>query len=245
MSYRPSPKYASKSPGLGSAWSACDRCGFQWNQRNLQWQYNFQGGSTPQNLRFLHCPLCIDPLGYQQKLIVVPADPSPLFNTRPEPYVVDETNWMTTQSGDIIDTQSGLNFVTSIPDPNQNADTAILSVVMRYPSGSVASAYLDIFNGSPASGGVSVLSAITGSSVRSNVGPALSITAQNVAENTDVLTVSSSAVSITNAGFAALYSAASGGSLLAYGPMSVSAPSIVKGAVVQFNALGLSVNLAP
>lgn len=186
----------------------------------------------------------MDALGYQQKLIILPPYPSPIFNTRPENYIVDESNWLTTQSGVTIDTEAGSKITTNIPNPSDNANTAVLTAVLSYHLGSVVVAYLDLFNGSPSAGGVSVLANVTGSSVRPNIASQLQITSKNVAVNPDVLTVTASAVSITNVGFVAIYNAASGGTLLVSGPVSASKPSIIAGAVVQFNALGLSINRA-
>ena len=243
MSYRPSPKYASKSPGSG-AWGTCDVCGFIWNLPSMTFQYEYRGGSTPVDTHVLKCPRCIDMINPQFRLLILPPDPPSLKNVRPENYAVDESNWLTTQDGSVISTQTGDLFVTSIPDPNQNANTAVLSASLSYHLGSVAVAYLDFFNGSPTATGVSVLSDITGSSVRTNVASSLSVNSSNVAVNTDVLTVTSSASNITNVGFVAIYSASSGGSLLTFGPVSATAPSIIKGAAVQFNALGLAINLA-
>ncbi len=95
----------------------------------MQFQYDFVGGPTPQNLGILVCPTCLDDLNYQNMLFILPPDPAPTFNTRPEPYAVDETDWLTTQSGDIIDTQDGAQFITQIPNPADTpvagADTAV------------------------------------------------------------------------------------------------------------------------
>jgi len=51
------------------------------------------------------------------------------MNTYPEPYAVDETNWLTTESGSIIDTQLGEDLITSVPNPAsptvQGEDTVV------------------------------------------------------------------------------------------------------------------------
>lgn len=120
MTFRPHPKYASTNARSGP-WSTCDVCGFIYNLSKLNWQFDYLGGSTPQNTHVLTCPRCMDGLQAQRKLLILPPDPRPIMNTRPENYVVDETNWMTTESGDIIDTQSGSDFITSIPNPSDTA----------------------------------------------------------------------------------------------------------------------------
>jgi hypothetical protein len=107
--------------------------------------------------------------------------------------------------------------------------------------GSVAVAYLDLFDGDPASGGRSVLSAITGSATRTNIASSLT-TVLGVAKNPDVIVVSTASESQTNVSWVGLYSAATAGTLLMRGPCSAS-PTIALGNPVQFPALGLQINL--
>lgn len=106
MTHRPHPKYASNDASRGP-WSVCSDCGFNWSLSDLQFQYDFRGGSVPVNTGWLRCPRCITPLTYQKKLIIIPPDPAPIMNTRPEPYYIDETDFRTTQDGDTRDTQDG------------------------------------------------------------------------------------------------------------------------------------------
>lgn len=117
MSYRPSPKYASKDSRLG-AWTTCDRCGFISNQSDMQFQYDFLGGSTPQSTGYLVCPRCLDDLRWQNMLLIIPPDPPPIYNTRPETYTVDETTWLTTEDSEIISTEDGSEFIAQIPNPD-------------------------------------------------------------------------------------------------------------------------------
>ncbi len=46
-------------------------------------------------------------------------DPDPAYNARPEPYVVDETNWLTTEDGDTIETEDGENIISSPPESEE------------------------------------------------------------------------------------------------------------------------------
>lgn len=110
MSYRPKPKYASKTPGLGSTWVTCDQCGFQDNMQNMQFQYDFLGGSSPKSTGFLKCPRCLDPLTFQRQLIVIPPDPPMVFNTRPEVYAVDEAGPIQTSEAVVL-MNSAINAV--------------------------------------------------------------------------------------------------------------------------------------
>ncbi len=53
----------------------------------------------------------------QLRTLILPADPAPLFNARPENYVVDETDWLSTgvrpdNPNDILETQDGELIVT-------------------------------------------------------------------------------------------------------------------------------------
>lgn len=115
----------------GSAPSAiCDRCGFLYNLDDLVFQYDFQGGSTPQKLNILVCTrTCLDALNYNNMLLILPPDPPPTFNARPEFFDVDETSWLTTQDEDIIDTQDGENLITSLPNPASTAVVGENSIV--------------------------------------------------------------------------------------------------------------------
>ena len=120
MTYRPHPKYASNDPRQGP-WTSCDQCGLIWSQSSMRWETEYRGGNTPVRTGFLVCPRCVDPPSEQHKLQILPPDPPSFMNTRPENYVVDETNWMTTEDGDIIDTQDGKDFITNLPNPSSTA----------------------------------------------------------------------------------------------------------------------------
>lgn len=246
MTHRPHPKYASNDARRGP-WANCSDCGFNWSLSDLQFQYDFQGGSVPTNTGWLRCPRCITPLTYQRKLIIIPPDPPPIFNTRPEPYYVDQTDWLTSGSdydGDIITTgvtsDSGAALIKSQPNPADNADTSVLAASLAYV-GTLSVAYLDLFNGDPLAGGSSILLSLTGSATRSNVFSSLEANAANVLLNPAVLTVVSAAATTSNVTHIGIYSAASGGTLLTSGPVSASYPTIVLGAAVQFDALTLQI----
>lgn len=207
----------------------------------MQFQYDFLGGSVPQNLGLLVCPRCVDPLTWQQKLLILPPDPAPIFNTRPEPYTVDETNWLTTEDGDILTTESGSEFITQIPNPATAADTSYLVCEILSPGGSVAVCYLDLFDGDPASGGGSVLSAITGSATRTNVAADLTTTL-GIAQNLATLVIAAASAGVASVTHVGIYDAATAGTLLMSGALSAS-PTIAEGNPVEFAALALSINL--
>jgi len=109
------------------AFGICDRCGALYNLRDLQYQY-IVNGLTTLNTRLRVCEECTDNLNYQFQNIPLPADPVPTRNARPEPYLLDEVDYLTTDEYVPIGTQDGqpltpdqasVNFFDSPPDPNR------------------------------------------------------------------------------------------------------------------------------
>lgn len=209
----------------------------------MQFQYDFLGGSVPQNLGILVCDSgCLDDLSWQQKLLILPPDPPPFFNTRPEPYVVDETNWLTTQDDEIITTQSGELITPTVPNPADAADISYLTATISAPGGSVAVAYLDLYDGDPATTGRSVLVDVTGSSTRTNIASSLTTTA-SIAQNLSDLEVAASSAGVVSITHIAIFDEATGGTLQMSGPVSVS-PSVNTGNSLQFASLALTIDLS-
>lgn len=226
------------------------RCGFVTNLNKMVWQHDFRGTPSPINTRILTCgrPGCLDIPQPQNSPIILSPDPEPIFNARPENYVLDETSWLATSDGDLdigeqdqITTQSDVNLITDVPkNPSDDANTAALIATIQAPGEVLTVAYLDLFDGDPNAGGTSVLSAITGSATRTNIFSSLS-TVNNGYTNPDVITVSSASEGITNVSYIGLYSASISGALLMSGTVAVSGQTIGEGTVVQFNGLGLSI----
>lgn len=242
MAYRWHPKNAEVDPDNPRAWAQCDRCGMLWNLDKLQWQYQYMGSVQPQNTRFLVCPKHLDPLNAQDTPNILPPDPVPVFNARPGATdIYGETSYLSTEDGDIIDTQDGDSLITAIPNPGDAANTTYLLSSISAPGGSVATAYLDLFDGDPSAGGRSVLSLITGSNTRTDISADLS-TVSGYAKNYETLSVVAASENQTNVSWVAIYSASISGALLMSGPCSAS-PTIALGNPVVFPALGLSINL--
>lgn len=65
----------------------CDRCGFQYNLDRLSWQWDWKFGPRLFNLRILVCPSCYDQPQESGRTVVLPPDPIPVMNARPENYV--------------------------------------------------------------------------------------------------------------------------------------------------------------
>ena len=241
MAYRWKPKNAEVDPDSPRAWGTCGRCGFVWNLHKLQWQYDYRGSPTPVNTFVLVCDKCLDEPQPQNAPYILGPDPEPIFNARPEPYVLDESSWLATQDGNQIVTQNGEKITPNIPSPSFAANTSLLAANLHAPGASLTTAFLDIFDGNPLALGHSVMVAVTGSAARLDISSAL-VTAGGLARNLDYIVVAAHAPQATNSNYVGIYDAPSGGALLASGPLS-SSPTIAKGNPVQFEPLALSVNL--
>jgi len=79
---------ASVSRSKPRAWAICDDCGFLFNKDELAWQYEWLGTRT-QNTNLLKCSKCMDIPQEQLRVIVLPADPVPVEDPRPERYTHD------------------------------------------------------------------------------------------------------------------------------------------------------------
>lgn len=99
----------------------------------MQFQWDYYSGPTMQNTGFLVCDRCLDAPAEQQRLIILPPDPPPFFNTRPEPYFVDETNFLATEDGNILTTEGGAIITPSVPNPEDDASTTHLSDNLTTP----------------------------------------------------------------------------------------------------------------
>lgn len=95
---RPHPRYAETSATAPRGWATCERCGFVWNLYKFNWQYEWRGTAL-ENTRHLVCPHCLDNPQRQLGTIMLPPDPLPLLNARPEQYYIDEQRFRVTQGG--------------------------------------------------------------------------------------------------------------------------------------------------
>lgn len=68
------------------AFAVCDRCGALYNHTDLTWQYQWRGTKL-QNIQRLVCQPCLDIPQEQLRVIILPMDPVPIMNARPENYV--------------------------------------------------------------------------------------------------------------------------------------------------------------
>ncbi len=110
MGFSSQSGHARTSSRNPQAFSVCDRCGQWHNFVNLRWQFDWRGASL-QNLRILVCKRCYDTPQNQLRAIVLPPDPQPIINARPEIFPNDESDWLTL-------TPSTIDPTTGLPVPN-------------------------------------------------------------------------------------------------------------------------------
>lgn len=115
---------ATKPRALG----ICDRCGRRVNHDRLRFQYQWQGPKL-QNIRILVCCECYDIPQEQLRTIVLPPDPVPIMNARPEFNVSDDNplsgigaspNSYLPQYGSIIGNLTGGGGINAAFDSNAN-----------------------------------------------------------------------------------------------------------------------------
>lgn len=96
------PRQAEVNPSDPRAWGTCDRCGFVISHYKLSWQHEF-AGTRLVNLRILVCSSCEDSPQRQLGTVILPPDPMPILNARPERYALDEqpVSVRITTNGDI------------------------------------------------------------------------------------------------------------------------------------------------
>lgn len=103
--------HARVNPRAPEAFAVCDRCSGWYNLVDLQWQYQWAGPNL-QNLRLLVCRKCLDIPQPQLKPRILPPDPMPKLNARPENFLIDDFDYSATQDGDIITAQDDTPIVS-------------------------------------------------------------------------------------------------------------------------------------
>lgn len=73
------------NPSHPRAFAVCDNCRFWFNHHRLKWQKEWQGTQIV-NKGFLVCDECLDRPNPQLKARLMPPDPVPIGNPRPETY---------------------------------------------------------------------------------------------------------------------------------------------------------------
>lgn len=65
------------------------RCKRSYNISELAWQFDWMGMKL-QNKNLFVCPTCLDKPAEFLRTIILPPDPEVVYNTRPEPFAIDE-----------------------------------------------------------------------------------------------------------------------------------------------------------
>ena len=86
---RRNPRRASVDPSWPLGWGTSDRNGMIGNLADMQWQWDFAGNKLI-NKRILVHKDELDVPQRQLGTLVLPPDPPPLLNARPEQYSIDE-----------------------------------------------------------------------------------------------------------------------------------------------------------
>lgn len=103
------------------AWGSCDRCSFWYLRDELQWQFEWNARQL-YNTRLLVCDICYDKPFLHHIAIVVPPDPVPVMNPRPDLYQLMQdgpTNLMDQNQEVLLDT----NGAPILATPNGTLNT--------------------------------------------------------------------------------------------------------------------------
>lgn len=111
------------------AWGQCDRCNRTYLHKNLTFQKKWQGIQLA-NLFILVCWECYDKPQENIRTLIIPPDPVPIMNARPENYAFEVPSFLATEPtaffGDDITTEDDNKLIWEIedtpnPDPNNPA----------------------------------------------------------------------------------------------------------------------------
>lgn len=95
MAWRPHGR-ARVSARDPKAFAVCDRCSIWTNLNRLSWQFQWSGDRLT-DLKILVCNECLDVPQQQLRSIILPPDPLPVFNPRPENFDADNNDYRITQ----------------------------------------------------------------------------------------------------------------------------------------------------
>mgnify|MGYP003650110121 CR=1 FL=1 len=110
MGYASRAGRARTSASNPQAHAVCDRCSFRYNHVDLRWQMDWAGASLI-NKRILVCDRCYDTPQEQLRAIVIPADPVPIQNPRPQEFARTTTNTRYTSGQNTTDATTGLPVI--------------------------------------------------------------------------------------------------------------------------------------
>jgi hypothetical protein len=114
MGYASRAGRARVNPSRPEAFAVCDRCGIWLNHVDLRWQMDYAGTGLI-NKRILVCKPCLDVPQMQLRTIILPPDPTPIMNARPEQFITPSSDYRTVSDG-----PQETYLLTGIPVPDDN-----------------------------------------------------------------------------------------------------------------------------
>jgi hypothetical protein len=135
MAYASKAGRARTSASRPQAFAVCDRCGIWHNHYQLRFQFDW-AGTTLVNKRILVCGRCIDKPQEQLRAIVLPADPVPIQNPRPE-YALGayNTDYRITDSAATDTYRHGIPIPHGDVRTTQGGDSRTLQAALNTPTG--------------------------------------------------------------------------------------------------------------
>ena len=110
MGYASIAGRARTSSSNPQAHAICDACGFRYNRVDLRMQMEWRGASMASK-NLLVCHRCYDVPQEQLRAFVVPADPMPIINPRPENFEGATQSYLTDDSGVGVTDENGAPIV--------------------------------------------------------------------------------------------------------------------------------------
>lgn len=110
------------NPSHPVSFAICDRCSLLYNITDLRWQMQWAGPHL-QNLRLLVCDTCYDTPQEQLKPRILPPDPMPTLNARPENFLIDDYDYRVTEDDDIRVTEDDTPRVVENEANNREPST--------------------------------------------------------------------------------------------------------------------------
>src|SRR6185503_3324276 len=116
MPWRPHGR-ATVDPSNPNAFGVCDRCGLWYNLKDLVSQPVWAGPRL-MNKRILVCTAtCLDVPNEGLRTIILPPDPVPVRNPRPELFFIDDTTQLQTEAYEPFATEDDENMYTENSSP--------------------------------------------------------------------------------------------------------------------------------
>src|SRR5215472_6812977 len=148
---RPHPRRASVNPRSPRGWGTCDRSGFITNHEKLAWQFDWRGAQLV-NLKILVAPDMLDKPQRQLGTIILPPDPEPILNARPEPYTMEEGSAFALVQQAAASSVNQAQCTVSLPRNPMQGNLVVLGVVFNgiTPSLAASDARPNVYTLTPA-----------------------------------------------------------------------------------------------